>query len=90
MKTKNCFALRQVAGNWVVLPLAESTLDFSGMLTLNESGLMLWHLLEKGSTPEQLAEALVEEYGVDFDRALADVNEYVEKLNAAGCIDLQS
>ena len=90
MKTKTCFALRQVAGNWVVLPLAESTLDFSGMLTLNESGLMLWRLLEKGSTPEALAHALVEEYEVTFDQALVDVNEYIEKLNEAGCIDMQS
>lgn len=88
MKIKENFALRQVAGTWVVLPLAEATLDFNGMLTLNESGLMLWHLLEKGSDKESLAKALTEEYEVTFEQALADVTEFVDKLEKAGCIEI--
>ena len=46
MKIKKNFVLRQIAGSWVVLSIAEATVDFDGMLTLNESGLMLWKLLE--------------------------------------------
>jgi len=88
IKTKENFALRQVAGTWVVLPLAESTLDFNGMLTLNESGLILWHLLESGCDREALANALLDEYDVTYDQALADVNEYIEKLDQAGCIEI--
>ena len=88
MKIKENFALRQVAGTWVVLPLAEATLDFNGMLTLNESGLMLWHLLEKGSDKESLAKALTEEYEVTFEQAFADVAEFVDKLEKAGCIEI--
>lgn len=88
MKIKENFALRQVAGTWVVLPLAEATLDFNGMLTLNESGLMLWHLLEKGSDKESLAKALTEEYEVTFEQAFADVTEFVDKLEKAGCIEI--
>lgn len=88
MKTKQNFVLRQVAGSWVVLSIAEATVDFDGMLTLNESGLMLWRLLEKGSTKEALATALTEEYNVSYDQAFSDVGEYLEKLNRAGCIDM--
>jgi hypothetical protein len=58
MKTKKNFVLRQIAGSWVVLSIAEATVDFDGMLTLNESGLILWRLLEQGSTREALASAL--------------------------------
>ena len=89
MKIKENFALRQVAGTWVVLPLGTATLDFNGMLTLNESGLMLWHLLEKGSDTESLATALTDEYDVTYEQALADVREFVEKLNRAGCMEMQ-
>ena len=88
MKIKENFVLRQIAGTWVVISLAEATVDFNGLLTLNESGLMLWKLIEKGSTREQLASALTEEYEVSYETALADVDEYLEKLNKVGCIEL--
>ena len=59
MKIKENLALRQVAGMWVVLPLANKVLEFDGMLTLNETGHMLWTLLEDGKTPEDIAEEIV-------------------------------
>ena len=90
MKIKENFVLRQVASSWVVLPLAEATLDFNGMLTLNESGLLLWNRLEKGCTKEELLAALTEEYDVSDDEALADIDEFLEKLKKVGCIDVQA
>ena len=87
MKIKETFSLRQVAGTWVVLPLAESTLDFNGMLTLNESGLLLWKALETGCDVDSLVKILLDEYDVSLDEAQKDVNEYLEKLDQAGCLD---
>jgi hypothetical protein len=87
MKLKENLVLREVAGTWVVLPLAEKVLDFNGMLSLNETGVILWKLLETGSTREEMATALTEEYEVGFDQALSDVDEYLEVLKRAGCIE---
>ena len=87
MKIKENFALRQVAGTWVVLPLAEETLNFNGMLTLNETGVFLWHLLEKGSTREDLATALTNEYEVSFEDVLTDVDAYLARLKQVGCLE---
>ena len=87
MKISDKFVLRQVAGTWIVLPVAEKTVNFNGMLTLNESGIMLWQLLEKGSTREALAEALTNEYDVTYAEALADVDEYIGKLERSGCLE---
>lgn len=87
MKLKENLVLREVAGNWVVLPLADKVLDFNGMLSLNDTGVMLWKLLEKGSTREEMATALTEEFEVGYDQALADVDEYIEVLKGAGCIE---
>ena len=80
------FVLRQVADTWVVLPLGEATLDFHGMLTLNESGAMLWNKIECGCNPDELAEVLTAEYNVSYSQALADVNEFIDKLAKAGCV----
>ena len=88
MKIKENFVLRQVADTWVVLPLGEATVEFTGMLTLNEAGLMLWHLLEQGTTREAMAAALTEEYEVENEQALADVDEFVDKLRRVNCLEL--
>ena len=41
MKLNENFILRQVAKSWVVLPLREATVSLNGMVTLNDSGVML-------------------------------------------------
>ena len=89
MKVKDDFALKKIAGTWVVLPLTDKTLDFTGMLTLNESGRMLWQLLTVGCSRTELAAALEAEYEVSHEEALADVDEYLERLTLAGCIDAE-
>lgn len=88
MKIKENFHLRKVAGTWAVLPTGDATLDFNGILTLNESGYMLWQLLEKECSREDLAKALTEEYEVSFEEALADVDAFIQKLSEAKCIEL--
>ena len=89
MKIKNTFALRNISGSWVALPLGDAIVDFTGMLTLNESGVMLWRMLEVGCTRENLTEALLSEYEVTYDEARADVDAFIAKLEQVGCIDLQ-
>lgn len=87
MKIKEGFVLRQVADTWAVLPMAQATLDFNGILTLNESGVLLWNALKQCADREALADALLSEYNVDRDQALTDVDEFLAKLNQAGCLE---
>lgn len=87
MKIKNGFVLRQIASNWVVMPLSNKDVGFKGLIKLNETSVLLWKMLEKGTTREQLAEALTNEYDVDTATALADVDDFVTKLGAVGCIE---
>lgn len=87
MKIKENFALRQVADTWCVLPLAEATLNLNGMMTLNDSGVLLWQTLEQGCTREELVEALMNEYEVNQDEASADIEEFLSKLRSVDCIE---
>ena len=86
MKLKENFALRSVADTWVVLPLGEEAINFNGMLTLNESGALLWQALERGGDRETMADALMAEYVVDRAKALADVDKFLAKLREVGCL----
>ena len=87
MKIKENFALRQVADTWVVLPVAAATVDFNGMIRLNDSGALLWKALEQGRSREELADSLCAEYSVERQQALCDVDEFIEKLKNAGCLE---
>ena len=87
MKLKSGFALRQVAQTLVVLPLGEKAVHFSAMLTLNDSGAMLWKVLDNGGDRDALTAALTAEYDVSEEQARRDVDAFLGKLIQAGCID---
>ena len=87
MKIKSNFVLRNVADTWVVLSVGDSTVDFDGMLTLNESGVKLWETMESGCGRDALVKALTDEYDVATEVALADVENFINKLSSIGCIE---
>ena len=86
MKLKKDYVLRQAAGAWVVLPLGEAAVNFSGMLKLNDSGVMLWRVLEQGGDKTALVETLTKEYNVSSQQADADVDEFLSTLKQYGCM----
>ena len=87
MKIKENLVLRQVADTWTVLPLGKDIINFDGMLTLNETGAMLWQLLEKGAEKADLVAAMTAEYDVSEEDAAMDIDVYIEKLTHAGCLE---
>lgn len=87
MKIKEGYVLRQVAGLWVVLPLAEETVNFNGMIKLNDCGALIWKNLEHGCELEGLVDAVLSEYQVTREQAQADVAEFVEHLSKVGCLE---
>ncbi len=64
-------------------------MDIQGgsMLTLNPIGSIIWQQLSDGRSPEQIAEHLALEFGISREQALADVNEFVEQLQAQHLIE---
>ena len=56
-------------------------LDSKYYYNLNETGLRIWQILEKPSSPGQITEKLVSEYKVDWDKASASVSRMLEELN---------
>lgn len=48
MKIKSDYLLRKVADSYVVVPVGKATVDFNGMINLNETGAFLWQQLQKG------------------------------------------
>lgn len=80
MKRNPGFLMRQVAGRYVLAPVGDTVKTFSGMITMNATGKFLWELLEQDQTVDSLAQALVDNYEVELEKAKADVTKYLEPL----------
>lgn len=80
MKRNSGFLMRQVAGRYVLAPVGDTVKTFSGMITMNATGKFLWDLLEQDQTVDSLAQALVDNYEVELEKAKADVVKYLEPL----------
>lgn len=80
MKIKNGFILRTVAGQNLIVPVGENTMNFNAAITLNESAAFLWNQLSEEKTEEQLLSALTEEYAIDSDTAKADIKVFLNVL----------
>lgn len=87
MKIKSGYIMREVSDNYVVVPTGQATVDFNGIITLNETGAFLWKQLVEEKTLDQLAENFMKEYDVDEATAKKDIMEFVEKLKDADLID---
>ncbi len=87
MKISRGFVLRNVVGENIVLPIGLATIEFDGMIRLNETGAFLWHLMQQDITREVLAQKLTKEYNVSLNQAARDVDEFISQLEPLGCIE---
>jgi hypothetical protein len=86
MKIDKQFILRQIAGDYVIIPAGKTTLEFNGLITVNEQGAFLWQQLQTECSQEDLVNAVLEEYEIDCDTAQADVAEFVTVLRQRGML----
>ena len=84
MKIKDGFILRKVPGMNLVMPTGKNVKSFNGSLMLNDTGAFIFERLQKGSTADETAQALTQEYDVALDTASADVKNTVASLIEAG------
>ena len=87
MKIKYGFIMNRVGSQHVVVPVGEASVGRHCMVRLNDTGAFMWERLGADTTPEELIQALQEEYAVADDVARADVAAFLGKLRAACLLD---
>ena len=87
MKIKKDFILRKVADSYVVVPVGKLTLDFNGIINLNETGAFLFGLLQEGAEKEDLLRKMLEEYDVTSEKAAADIDVFLKKAEEADVLE---
>lgn len=86
MKISDGYLLRTVAGKNIVVSIGNDV-NFNGMLTLNDTGVFFWNLMQNETTKEEILRAVLEEYDVSEKEASRDIDEFIEKLSAAKILE---
>lgn len=88
MKAKPGFNLRVVCGENIIVAEGEENIDFSNIISMNESSAYLWQNIQgKEFTHEDLVGLLTQEYEVDEATVLKDVKALTELWLQAGIIE---
>ena len=93
MKAKKGFNLRNVCGQNIIVAEGKENIDFSNIISMNESSALLWNEIQgKEFTVEDLAQILVDNYQIDddtplpFEQALQDARTVSGQWREAGII----
>ncbi len=86
MKVGKEFVLREIAGDYIIIPTGKMALQFNGLITVNEVGVFLWNLLQEDITKEELLQRVLREYEVDETVAREDIQEFLDKLIQGGIL----
>ena len=88
MKAKPGFNLRVVCGENIIVAEGEENIDFSNIISMNESSAYLWQNIQcKEFTHEDLVGLLTQECEVDEATAMKDVKALTELWLQAGIIE---
>lgn len=86
MKASNEFILREIAGEYILVPVGTAAVQFNGLITLNETARTIFLALAQERTVEELTDAVIAEYEVDRETARADVEEFLQQLRQVGAL----
>lgn len=89
MKIQKEFVLREIAGDYVIIPTGKTALTFNGLITVNEVGAELWKMLQSDVTFEELTKGILEVYDVDEETAKEDIREFLDTLKKGGVLDAE-
>ena len=85
MKAKKGFNLREICGERILIAEGKENIDFSKVISMNESAAYLWNKLQdKEFTTADMARLLTEEYEVDDATALQDGQALAKSWIEAG------
>ncbi|MBQ7870474.1 MAG: PqqD family protein [Prevotella sp.] len=88
MKRKTGFNLRNVCGELIIVAEGLENIDFSKIISMNESSAYLWNAVDgKDFTTDDLARLLTEEYEVDEATARQDAETVTRQWLEAGIVE---
>ena len=75
-------------GEYIVAGEGLQHINFNKFISLNSTAAFLWKaLIGKEFTTEEMAQLLVDEYGIDMELAITDSRKLMESWQEAGIVE---
>ena len=87
MKACNDFILRNIVGEYMLVPTGDRMKSFNGTMMLNELAAFVWEKLQTSMSDQELLNAVLFEYDVDEATASSDLAVLLEKFRQFGVIE---
>lgn len=88
MKIKEGFEMCNICGENIIIAHGKENIDFTKVITLNESAALLWDkVVGRDFSEEELVRLLLEEYEVEHTCAAEDVKSLVASWAEAGLVE---
>lgn len=89
MRVTEGFLLREIMGDYFLVPQGERALEFSGMMITNGVGACIWKALQEDTTIDELVAKVLVEFDIDEQSARADTEEFLKRLQTCGLLTLE-
>ena len=86
MKVEKDFLLREIAGEYIIIPTGSAALEFNGLISVNEVGVSIWKMLQNDVTLDERVAGILAEYDVEESVAREDIMEFLDRLQSVGML----
>ena len=86
IKASKDFVMREIMGEFMLIPTGPAAVKINGMVSLNEIGHFIFQALQKEQTEQSLVEKITAEYRTDAETALTDLREFLDQQRSIGAL----
>ena len=86
MKVSSDFISREIAGEFMLVPVGSAAASFNGLISLNEIGNFIFNALKDESTKDDVIDKILSEYEIDRQTAETDLEDFLDQLRKVGAL----
>lgn len=81
LKLNGTYALREIAGEVLAIPVGDTALTLNGMIILNPVSKVIWECLETGADRDTILSAIMDRFDVAETVAKEDLESFLCELD---------
>lgn len=86
MKVSKDFIPREIAGEFMLVPIGSASTKFNGLITMNEIGRFIFDTLSEDLSKQELVDKILSEYEIDEQTASKDLDDFLDQLRQIGAL----
>jgi len=87
-KPKGEYAIREIGGETILVPVKSGVAELDSVFTLNEVGSVIWAGVSGRKSFREIVEAVVSQFEVPEESALRDSEEFLTALRERGLVEI--